>query len=327
MAHPPVLLALDFGGTKTAVAVCDEAGGILSAATLDARPATAGGPGAREIFTAGVEAARELLASAAPGSEPAAVGVATFGIPFEDRVELAPAIDGWESLALGRELRAAFGAVPVRMATDAKAAAAAEVRWGALRGCDPGVYLNLGTGLSAALVIGGQVVAGHDGAAGEIGYNLRGISDVGRQAGQRILLEDAVSGGGLARQAARLRNGSGAGPAGLLTAADVFRAAPHDPALGGLLGDMLTELAFHLVNLAISLNPQRIAAGGGLVRDWDQLGPALTRALAAGVPFPPELVAAQFPYDAPLRGAAALAAAAAAAPVTEPDTLTEGLPQ
>ena len=55
----------------------------------------------------------------------AAVGVSTFGIPFEDRVELAPAIDGWDKLAMGRELRAAFAGAQIRMATDAKAAAQA----------------------------------------------------------------------------------------------------------------------------------------------------------------------------------------------------------
>jgi glucokinase len=346
-----VVLALDFGGTKTAVAVCDLAGNQLAAATAagrrDAGAHASGGPGgprASEVFGEGVRAARELLAAAAPGSELAAVGVSTFGIPFEDRVELAPAIDGWEDLAFGRELRAAFAGVPVRMATDAKAAAAAEARWGALLGCDPGVYLNLGTGLSAALVIGGRVVGGRDGAAGEIGYNLRAISDVGLAPGDRVLLEDVASGMGLARQARELAGRTAAGrdggappaassPAVPLTAAGVFEAALRDPALGGLLGTSITELAFHLVNLAICLNPVRIAAGGGLVRSWDRLGPPLSAALAAGAPFPPELVLARFPYDAPLRGAAALAADAAAAlpnrlgNPAQPDTLTEGLPQ
>jgi glucokinase len=328
------VLALDFGGTKTAVAVCDLAGGVLSSAAADAgRPAgDRPGASAREVFGDGILAARDLLAATAPGSELAAVGAATFGIPFEDRVELAPAIDGWESLAFGRELRAAFRGVPVRIATDAKAAAAAESRWGALRGCDPGVYLNLGTGLSAALVIGGRVVAGRDGAAGEIGYSLRAISDVGLALGERVPLEDVVSGQGLARQASRLGQRAPAGPAGPppagpLTAADVFSGAHQDPDLTGLLSDMIAELALHLVNLAICLNPVRIAAGGGLVRSWDRLGPPLDRALAAGAPFPPELVLARFPYDAPLRGAAALAADAAASSITAPDNLTEGLPQ
>ena len=84
------------------------------------------------------------------------------------------------------------------MATDAKAAAQAEVRWGVLAGRDPAVYLNLGTGLAAAVVIGGQVVNGVNGAAGEIGYNLRSVADVGLALDRRPLLEHMVSGQALA---------------------------------------------------------------------------------------------------------------------------------
>ena len=140
MTHPPVVAGIDFGGSKIAVAVCDLTGNRLASARVTTRDASTTGPGgARAIFGRGVRTTRELLATAAPGRELAAVGVATFGIPAEDQVLLAPAIDGWESLALGRELRAAFPAAEVKMATDVKAAAAAEYRWGALRGCDPGV--------------------------------------------------------------------------------------------------------------------------------------------------------------------------------------------
>jgi len=57
--------------------------------------------------------------------------------------------------------------------------------------------------------------------------------------------------------------------------------------------------------------PVRIAVGGGIVRSWDRLRPQLAQALTAGVPFPPELVVARFPYEAPLLGAVALAVEAA----------------
>jgi glucokinase len=296
MTPSPVLLGLDFGGTKIAVAVCDRAGSRLGSATV----ASGGADGAQASFGRGLQAARDLLQAAAPGAPLAAVGVSTFGIPFEDRVELAPAIGGWGELAIGRELRAAFPGAPVAMATDAKAAALAEARWGALAGCDPALYLNLGTGLSAALVIGGQVVTGAHGAAGEIGYNLRAVSDVARPLTARVPLEDMVSGRGVGRRADP--------PA---SAAAVFGAAPGDPRLDELVGDFIDELAFHLVNLAIFVNPVRIAVGGGMVGSWDRLAPALTRALDAGTPFPPELVAARFPDEAPLIGAVALAADAA----------------
>jgi glucokinase len=321
MIQAPVVLGLDFGGTKIAAAVCGLDGTRLGSATIS----SGGELGARASFDRGIATARDLLASAAPEAPLAAVGVSTFGIPFDDRVELAPAIDGWGQLPLGRELRAAFPEAVIRMATDAKAAAAAEVRWGALADCDPAIYLNLGTGLSAALVIGGQVIAGTNGAAGEIGYNLRALADVGLALDDRVPLEDMISGQALARRAA--------GPDGRpLAAADVLTASAAEPGLDQLASEFVTELAFHVVNLAILVNPARIAVGGGLVRSWDRLRPGLEQALSAGTPFPPELVTARFPADAPLIGAVALAADAAradgaidGATVTHPlQSLSEG---
>jgi glucokinase len=303
VGRPPVVLGLDFGGTKIAVAVCDLQGNRLASATVSTSTgADSGQDAAQAVFQRAIRSARSLLATAAPDSDLVAVGASTFGIPHEDRVELAPAIDGWERLALGRELRAAFDGAAVRMATDAKAAAAAEQRWGALRGCDPGVYLNLGTGLSAAIVAGGSVIVGGNGAAGEFGYNLRGVADVSRELSQRTMLEEMVSGLALARRA----SGQPGRPPGL-TAADVFRAGTGDQELARLVDEFVSELAFHLVNLAILINPVRIVAGGGMVRSWDRIAPTLEAALAAGPPFPPELAVGQFPYDAPLLGAVALA--------------------
>jgi glucokinase len=290
------VLGLDFGGTKIAMAVCAPDGEQLASATVP----SGGENGARASFQRGVTSARELLAATAPGRELAAVGVSTFGIPFDDRVELAPAIEGWGELPLGRELRAAFPGAAVAMATDAKAAAQAEARWGALAGSDPAIYLNLGTGLSAAIVVGGQVLNGSNGAAGEIGYNLRAASDVGVPLAARMMLEDMVSGQALARRAA-IDHGQP------MEAGEVFEASRDVPGLDRLVSDFVSELSFHLVNLAICVNPVRIAVGGGMVRSWERLRPGLQRALSEGVPFPPELVVAKFPSEAPLIGAVALA--------------------
>src|SRR5215469_988676 len=304
MTNPSVVLGIDFGGTKIAAAVCDLAGNKLASAVVD----SVGERGARASFDHGVEAARALLVTHAPDATLAAVGVATFGIPFEDRVELAPVIDGWESLELGRELRKAFPGAAIRLATDVKAAAQAEVRWGALAGFDPAIHLNLGTGLAAAIVTDGRVLAGSHGAAGEIGYSLREPGDVGRGDGLRVPLEDMVSGQALQRRAAVRRAGLDGQP---LTAAEVFEQAASDAELDGLITDFVDELAFHVVNLAIAVNPARIAAGGGITRSWDRIEPRLTEALRAGVPYPPDLVLAHFPHDAPLLGAVALAVDAA----------------
>ena len=300
MIQAPVVLGLDFGGTKIAAAVCRLDGTRLGSATVG----SGGELGARASFDRGVATARNLLASTAPGVPLAAVGVSTFGIPFDDRVELAPAISGWGELPLGRELRAAFPGSVVRMATDAKAAAAAEVRWGALADCDPAIYLNLGTGLAVAIVANGAVVAGSHGAAGEIGYNLRHLTDVGQLLDDRLPLEGAVSGMALTRAARNVFPTAE-------SAAAVFERAADNPWVARLVTDFIAELSYHLVNLAIAVDPARIVVGGGMVRSWDQLYGGLREALDAAVPFPPDLVRADFPFDAPLMGALALGLAAA----------------
>jgi glucokinase len=305
MMRAPVVLGLDFGGTKIAVAVADLTGARLGAAEIPSGADSS----ALTILRRTVTAARALVADIARDRAVVAVGASTFGIPFDNRVDLAPQIPGWSTLALGRELRAAFPGVPVAMATDVKAAAAAEYRWGALVGCDPAIYLNLGTGLAAAIITRGEVVTGAHGAAGEIAYNIRHSADLAAPARQRQTLEDAVSGRGLAATA-RERLGQP------LTGEQLFGLAPSDASAAAILDEFGAELAQHVVNLAIAIDPIRIAVGGGMVRSWARIGPGLRRALNDAVPFPPELVVAQFPYDAALIGALALAVEAAGAEST-----------
>ena len=296
----PVVLGLDFGGTKIAGAVCDMTGFRLGSMTIDTRAAD----GAQTSLERGLLAARSLLDTSAGGRPLAAVGACTIGIPSENGISLAPTIPGWGALVLDRELRRVFEGAEIRLATDVKAAAQAEVEWGALAGCDPGIYLNLGTGLAVAIVANGAVVAGSHGAAGEIGYNLRHLTDVGQLLDDRLPLEGAVSGMALTRAARNVFPTAE-------SAAAVFERAADNPWVARLVTDFIAELSYHLVNLAIAVDPARIVVGGGMVRSWDQLYGGLREALDAAVPFPPDLVRADFPFDAPLMGALALGLAAA----------------
>jgi len=296
----PVVLGLDFGGTKIAGAVCDMTRFRLGSMTIDTRAAD----GAQTSLERGLLAARSLLDTSAGGRPLAAVGACTIGIPSENGISLAPTIPGWGALVLDRELRRAFEGAEIRLATDVKAAAQAEAEWGALAGCDPGIYLNLGTGLAVAIVANGAVVAGSHGAAGEIGYNLRHLTDVGQLLDDRLPLAGAVSGMALTRAARNVFPTAE-------SAAAVFERAADNPWVARLVTDFIAELSYHLVNLAIAVDPARIVVGGGMVRSWDQLYGGLREALDAAVPFPPDLVRADFPFDAPLMGALALGLAAA----------------
>jgi glucokinase len=293
------VLGVDFGGTKIALALCDLDGRWLAEKVLPTCPADGGDA----VLARGLSAGRALLTTIDEGYQLAGVGVSTIGTPLDSGVELAPAIPGWEHVALGRSVEAAF-AVPVKMATDVKAAATAEARWGALAGADPAIYLNLGTGLAAAIVVGGCALAGAHGASGEIGYNLVGRRSIGLAGGPRRMLEDTVSGMGLAAAGSRLFGRP-------VTARDIFEAAEVDPKADALVSKFIGELSLHLVNLAIAIDPARIAVGGGIARCWGRLRGPLEQALKSGVPFAPELVLAAYPFNASLVGAVALGAEAA----------------
>jgi glucokinase len=295
------VLAIDFGGTKMALATADLGGEPIESARLDTDAAR----GATQAVERALQRAQELLAitEQARDGRCLAVGAVSPGIVYPERVALAPNVPGWEELPLPRLIGEGLGHLPSEVATDVKAAALAELRWGSLRDADPAILIVLGTGLAAAIVVGGEVVAGANGAAGEIAYSVRAANELAAADG-RAPLEELAGGRAIGERASALLGGA-------LTAADVF--AHPDPRARRLVDDALAELAIHVANMAIVVDPARIAVGGGLMSHSEVVLPALGERLRAAVPFPPELVPARFIHDGSLRGAIALALDAVAA--------------
>jgi glucokinase len=291
-----IVLGIDFGGTKVALGLADRAGNLLATSRLETDAAA----GAEQAVARALSGARDLLAAEGAGARLCAVGVVSPGIVLPDRILLAPNVPGWERLHLRDLVAAEFADVPIEVGTDAKAAALAEGKWGALAGADPAVFLSLGTGIAAAVLVGGKVFAGANGAAGEIGYNLLAPQDTGGFASGAAPLEEAVGGRGLGGRASALFGRP-------VTAGQLFALARDSAPAKELVTAALDELSMHVANLAIAFDPQRIAVGGGLVRSADVLLPVLRDRLAHAVPFPPDLVAAKFDQDASLLGAVALA--------------------
>lgn len=289
-----VLVGLDFGGTKVAIALGDLTGRIITREEFPTNSAS----GAAQAIERGIEVAARLITE--DGSALRGVGVASMGITLEDRVLLAPNVPGWGQLAIPRGVREAFGDVPVRIENDVKAATYAELRWGALRGVENGIYLNLGTGIAAGLVVGGRIVRGAHGAAGEIGFNLRSPGEDEGAAGGRAPLEEWVGG---RVWATRMWERYG------LEMGEVFARSRDVPEVREEIDRMFDELAFHVANLAIALDPSRIVLGAGLMRSAGVILRALRERLDRFMPFPVEIVAAHFLTDAALMGAVALAAA------------------
>jgi glucokinase len=298
VSSDPFVLGIDFGGTKIAVATADVDGRLRHREEIP----TLAERGADQALQRAIETGRDVIerTSADHGGELSGVGVATMGVTQEDRVLMSPNVPGWDDLAIPPTLREAFSTDTVRVENDVKAAASAEVKWGALAGVDIGIYLNLGTGIATALIVDGHVVRGAHGAAGEIAYNLRHPHDeIGVRHGHAPL-EEFVGGGAIAKRAKQLLGET-------CTPSDLFQRAESSAEARAFVEATLSEIAFHVTNLTIAVDPRRIVVGGGLLRSKEVVLPRLEMHLQRFVPFPPDVVEAHFSLDAGLMGAVAVA--------------------
>jgi glucokinase len=293
------VLALDIGGTKLSAGIGTADGEV---SRQQSEP-TRGSEGAPAVLARAMALARRCYeAELADGGRIAAVGVSTMGYTRPTHVELAPNVPGWESLAIRGELAAAFPGEKIVIGNDVKLAARAEMAWGALHGVREGVYVNLGTGIAAAIVTGGGLMDGAHGAAGEIGYTLhRGEAEPRMAAEGAAPLEEWFGGGGVARRLAATQL-----PA---TVAELVVRA-EDPAARAFLDELWTGIAVAAANLCIAADPSVLVVGGGYVRGESGLLDRVREIVGRAVPYPPEVVQARFGADASLRGAVAAAFAA-----------------
>ena len=94
-----------------------------------------------------------------------AIGLACFGpldpdptSPTYGRIQPTPK-PGWTGADVVAPLVEAFG-LPVGFDTDVNGAALAEARWGAAQGCDPVLYLTIGTGIGGGVLVNGKLLHG-----------------------------------------------------------------------------------------------------------------------------------------------------------------------
>ena len=289
------VLGIDFGGTKIAVGSATPDGELIESRRIETRAEQGAEQAVERAIALGCELT-ELTRAAGHGERVGSAAVSP-GIVRPDRILLAPNVPGWDRLHLPDLLAHGLGAPAVAVANDVNAAALAETRWGSLRDVDAGLFVSLGTGIKAGLVVGGRVFSGANGAAGEIGYSLRDPADASGFGSGHAPLEEFLGGRALGERASALLGKP-------VSAAQAFG---HPGLPAQFAEDWLRELTMHIANLAIAFDPQRIALGGGLMAHAAEIMPGLRSRVDAAVPFPPEIVAARFVDDGALRGAVALA--------------------
>jgi Transcriptional regulator/sugar kinase len=174
-----LVAGVDIGGTNTVFALIDEFGKIYSKGSFPTRDYTD-----FDLYVAKLyEEINNISKQIDEKHVIKAVGIgAPNGNYYSGSIEHAPNLIWKGKLPLAKQLSSLFNGLPVVVTNDANAAAIGEMIYGGAKGMKDFIVITLGTGLGSGIVVGGNVVYGNDGFAGEVGH-IRVVKEHGRECG------------------------------------------------------------------------------------------------------------------------------------------------
>jgi predicted NBD/HSP70 family sugar kinase len=289
-------IVLDEAATRLAVA--DLAGETLAATEV----ATPPDDGPEPMLAWMGEQVQALLADARVPSKRPLLAVAV-GLPgATDRgrgtvVGLMPGFRSWEGLPVGASLERQLGA-PVVVENDVNLAVLGEHWRGAAQAHDTCVFISLGVGIGAGILIGGELHRGQHSLAGEIAVMCMGSQFLTEDFGSRGCLEtlvgvDAIVRGwrpeareDLARQAQALLGAARAG----------------DAAARQAIGDAATLIGMAAASLGLVIDPSLLVLNGPLVEDGGDVLQQVRSVVSRIIPRPPKVVCSTLGDRAMLQG-------------------------
>jgi glucokinase len=286
------LIGLDVGGTSMKAALTQDSEILL----------TESWPTDREDPVGGILDFAAHLASRATalGSPAQAAGIALPGIVDESTgTAVRSANLGWRDVPM-LELARERLAIPVAIGHDVRTGGLAESVLGAGRDAGDFVFMAIGTGIAAALILNGTPYPGTVGWSGEIGHVVVRPDGEACGCGNRGCLERYASAAAISR-----RHGASV-PAEEVIA----RARRNDEKAAEVWSEALDCLADGLAATTLLLDPSLIVIGGGLAKAGGSLLTPLTARLADRLTFrdAPRLTLSELDDQAAVRGATILAA-------------------
>jgi predicted NBD/HSP70 family sugar kinase len=295
-----LVLGFDIGARFLRGAVCDLRGQIL--ARQDVELPTPGAEAAMDAMRTLSQALLEATGKPRHLVDGCVVGVPGVVDGETGRISLALNVPGLEERPFVTELEELLG-LPVRADNDINLAALGE-RWhGIARGVDDFVFLSIGTGFGAGLVLGGELHRGHHGFAGEMDYALAGSED-----------DVDPSAVGVAGIAARLaaRDGAKTAVTPPYDARSIFAAARSGDSLAhDVVAEVARRVAAHVAPIAAVADVALVVLGGGLGTNGDLLLDPIRSRLSEWLPYPPRVEVSSLGDAAVLTGAVAVGLRAA----------------
>ncbi|MGD0716129.1 MAG: ROK family transcriptional regulator [Gaiellaceae bacterium] len=294
VAEAALVLGIDLGARFLRGAVSDLSGAIRARQDVEL-----GGADADHALAA-IAQLRDGLLDAA-GLSPGLIDAVVVGVPGvveapSGVVQLALNISGLDGRRFGAELGERLGH-SVAVENDVNLAALGEGRRGVARGVDDFIFLSVGTGLGAGLVLRGELQRGHHGAAGELDYIRAGLEQE---------LDPCAA--ALSRLTERLARADGAETT-LVPPYDVrsvFAAARSgDAVAGAVLGEAARRIAAHIAPIAAVTDVGLVVLGGGIGANAELLQ-GVRPLLAEWLPYPPRVEISSLGDAAVLMGALAV---------------------
>jgi predicted NBD/HSP70 family sugar kinase len=294
-----LVLGLDLGARFLRGAICDLSGQIRARQDVELD-----GADAERALTA-IAGLRDALVDVAglPGEliDGVVVGVPGVTGVQDGTLRLAANVPGLDGRPFAAELNARLG-LPITLENDINLAALGEQSLGVARGVDDFVFLSVGTGMGAGIVLGGELHSGRHGFAGEIDFALDPLDeDVDPAAPEIAVL------------AARLAaDGSATELSPPYEARSVFDAARRgDEVAQRVVSEVARRIALHLAPVAAVVDVELVVLGGGIGSNGDLLLQPVRRLLAEWLPFPPRVDVSTVGEAAVLAGALAVGVRAA----------------
>ncbi len=255
-----LVLGLDIGHDYVRGAIADLSGDIRARQSLRAHATSVRGRVAELVGLADVLC--EEARAPRPAITQTVIGSPGVYDPRRNAMKFTGGLRGWDRPAALAGLREAFGPGLV-MENDVDAAALAERALGHGREVDHFAFVHIGTGIGMGLVLGGQLLRGAHGVAGEIAFMpLSGGAPADEQEERRRgTLEAAASAAGVVRAA---RRGGMRGP---VSARRVFEsAAAGDERAKAVVAEEARLIAQAICAVITVVDPHLVVLGGGIGR-------------------------------------------------------------
>ena len=267
------LLGIDLGGTKLAMATFTEEGNIIDRqiTPLDNRKG-------KEVGLLITGKISYILNSAEEkGNKILSIGISVPGISHTKTGTVwAPNIPGWNDYPLLQDVTTVCGKIPVIIDSDRACYISGEFWKGNAQGCKNAIFLAVGTGIGAGILVNGEILRGGHDTAGAIGWMAlsRPFDDQYSSCG---CFEYYSSGEGIAKQTMaflkKRRTYSGElvnKQNGKIGSHDVFAAYQNgDPLAAEVIQQCIEFWGMAVANLISLFNPEKIIFGGGV------FGPAI----------------------------------------------------